>query len=253
MKQIAIIMSVVLSVFVLSGCGGKDSKEDCDKKGADWVWDVAKKECVAAAKTKEDCDKKGAGWIWDEANKKCNQVTAGLSDKEKCEAKGAGWIWNEDKATDAGEEYKKCVKDLSADCTDSAKPLIKSASPLECVASYYTVINSTGRSVSYGGPSGSTAITTYLDGCDSLSKEEFDGYGSFKLETTARGSTEFLGQRTVTICGAEGFDTPCPSEAGIYEVSAGRTGFVVTKVDKTLEELKEMGCFRYMIEAEGPL
>ena len=117
-------MSLAISIFVLSGCNGKDGKEECDEKGADWVWDFTKKECVAKATTKEDCDAKGAGWLWDEANQKCNQVTAGLSDKEKCEAKGAGWAWNEDKTTDAGEEYKKCTKDLSMDCTDPAKPLV---------------------------------------------------------------------------------------------------------------------------------
>ena len=62
----------MLSVFVLSNCSDKDSKDG-----------------------KEECDKKGADWIWDEVNKKCSQVTVGLSDKEKCEAKGAGWTWNE--------------------------------------------------------------------------------------------------------------------------------------------------------------
>ena len=255
MKKITIMVSLMFVFFVLSGCGGKDSKDgkkECDKKGAGWVWNVTEEKCEEAVTTKEDCEAKGAGWVWDETDKKCNQSTVGLSDKEKCEAKGAGWAWNKDKATGAGEEYKKCTKDLSADCADPAKPVVKNASPLECVASYYTVINSTGRSVTYQG-SGTGKV--YFQ-CVSISEEEFNGYSSFGLETTARDGTEFFKQRTVTICesGANaGMNTPCPSEAGIYEVSAGRTGFVVTKVDKTVEELKEMDCFRYMIEAEGPL
>ena len=101
-----------------------------------------------------------------------------------------------------------------------------------------------------------TPITSYLRACETFSKERFDAYSSFRLGTTAHDSTEYLGLRTVTICqtGGEGsFNTPCPSGAGVYEVSAGRTGFVVTKVDKTIEELKEMGCFSYIIGAEGPL
>ena len=99
MKQIVIMISLA-TVFILSGCNGKgddknSGKEECDKKGAGWVWNVTEEKCEVAAATKEDCDKKGAGWVWDEANKKCNQVTAGLSDKEKCNAKGVGWTWDE--------------------------------------------------------------------------------------------------------------------------------------------------------------
>ena len=96
MKQIAIIMSLVFSVFVLSGCKGKDDKsgkEECDKKGVDWVWNVTEEKCEEAAATKEDCDKKGAGWTWDEANKKCNASII-LMTEETCKAKGAGWVWD---------------------------------------------------------------------------------------------------------------------------------------------------------------
>ena len=100
MKQIAVVMSLVLYVFVLSGCNGTGDdknadKEECDKKGADWIWDVRNTECVVKATTKEDCEAKGVGWLWDEANQRCNQNTAGLGDKEKCEAKGAVWTWDE--------------------------------------------------------------------------------------------------------------------------------------------------------------
>lgn len=100
MKQITIIMSLAISIFVLSGCNGKgddknSGKEECDKKGADWIWNVTEKKCEEAVATKEECDKKGTGWMWDEANKKCNQKTAGLSDKQKCKAKGVDWTWDE--------------------------------------------------------------------------------------------------------------------------------------------------------------
>ena len=116
MKQIVIIMSLAISIFVLSGCNSKgddnadnngDDKKECEVKGAGWVWDFTKKECVAKATTKEDCDAKGAGWLWDEVNKKCNQSTEGLSDKEKCEVKGAGWTWDEvnKKCNPVEEEY----------------------------------------------------------------------------------------------------------------------------------------------------
>ena len=256
MKQIAIVMSLVFSVFVLSGCKGKDDKsgkEECDKKGVGWVWNVTEEKCEEAAATKEDCDKKGAGWTWDEANKKCNQVTEGLSLKEKCEAKGAGWTWNEDKATDAGEEYKKCTKDLSAGCTDPAKPIAIRRNPLECVAPYYVIINSTDRNGLYG--SDSMPAFSFPEGaCVTIDELSFQYYSDslfIRLDYEVRVT---LGQQMARVCvtGNDESFVECPSEKGVYELSIDRT-FNIDKVDKTFEELKEMGCFSQIIEAKGPL
>lgn len=241
-------MNLVLSVFVLSGCGDKNDKEECDQKGTDWVWDATKKECVAKATTKEDCDKKGTNWVWDEVNKKCNQSTAGLSDKEKCEAKGTGWTWNEDKATNAGEEYKKCTKDLSMDCTDPAKPLVKTASPLECVAPYYTIVNHSTVDISYG----SDSLRFNLGKCKSMSKEAFDDLNPFSIMEVNEG----------IICSSrENVGKPCPSAGGIYGVVKRLRSLgpleshempIITEY-QTVKELRNIGCFKYIIEAEGPL
>ncbi len=267
MKQIAIVMSLVFSVFVLSGCDGKDDdknadKEACDKKGAGWVWDVVKEECIVDPTNKEDCKDKGEGWLWIEESGKCEQQVAELGDKEKCEAKGAGWIWNEDKATNAGEEYKKCTKDLSVDCTDPAKPLVKIASPLECAASYITIINSTNTQIDYSLSPGFTAAGGSLGPGKCRSKNSSvheahqgeTGIGFSMIQGYVRDAASLgrAAKSVVKIC-EKNTPSPCPSSEGVYEVSAGRTGFVITKVNKTIEELREMGCFRRLIEAEGPL
>ena len=261
MKQIVImIMSLAISVFILSGCNGKGddknaAKEACDKKGAGWVWDVRNTECVAVATTKEACDKKGAGWVWDESNKKCNQNTEGLSDKQKCEAKGAGWVWNKDKATNAGEEYKKCTKDLSLGCTDPAKPVVKNASPLECVAVYFIIINSTDRNGHYGSDS-MPADYYFLKGAcvviDELSFQSYSDSLSIQLDIHAR-DTFTLGQQMARVCDTgSGPPVDCPSEEGVYELSIDHV-YNIDKVDKTIKELRELGCFSQIVEAEGPL
>lgn len=222
MKKI-VIMSMALFVLVLSGCkdNDDDKKKECEEKGASWVWDVTKKECVAKATTKEECDKKGTGWLWDETNKVCNQSTVELIYKETCEAKGADWLWNE-----------------------GAK---------KCITPYVTIINSTNRFIAFGPYSTERKVLfSLLKGeCASIDDQEFKDYSSsLRIITLAyEDSTESIeeGYYKDIICRTEEdnkFNLPCPSDKGVYEVSSGRTGFVVTKIDdkKTIEELKKMGC-----------
>ena len=106
MNKFITAITLTLFVLVLNGCGdkkdGKDGKEDCDKKGAGWVWEAVKKECVVAPTTEEDCRSKGEGWIWDLENKQCNApvdsavstTEEGMTEKD-CKVKGVGWTWDE--------------------------------------------------------------------------------------------------------------------------------------------------------------
>ncbi len=187
MKQVMIIMSLVFSVFILSGC--KNTEKDCKEKGAGWVWDIVKKKCVAIPKSEEDCSTRGKGWIWT-AKKECIYIISGITP-------------------------------------------------------YVTIVNSTNRSISYG--SDLTFFTGLLKGeCHSMTKKEFNVYSaSFQITTGPLGTELVEGTEAhedITIC-ESGSSSPCPSSKGVYEVQLDSAGFVIAKMDKTLEELIEMGCF----------
>ena len=116
--------------------------------------------------------------------------------------------------------------------------------PLECVARYITIINSTNRSIymqnkhfEYG-----WSRKLYSGECQSIYKKQLDQVNYFQIVTSIIGDVRT--STTVMICTATSDSAEdCPSSEGVYEVSAGRSGFVITKVEKTAEELNKMGCF----------
>ena len=86
-----------------------------------------------------------------------------------------------------------------------------------------------------------------------MGEQEFKGYlksSFFIIDAFVHSPFEEIGQRRkVTICNSGDTNIPCPLDEGVYEVSSGRSEFVITKVGKkTIEELKEMNCLnRYNI------
>ncbi|MDE0118585.1 MAG: hypothetical protein OXM55_01075 [Bdellovibrionales bacterium] len=256
MKQF-IIISLGFVILVLSGC--KNAEKGCKEKGEGWYWNVANKKCIETSKTEEDCTAKGEGWTWDQEKEKCIAPPSEteLTNKEKCEAKGDGWYWNEDKVTDQGEEYKKCNRDISADCKDPAKPVVKNPSPLECVAPYIIIIESVGDRLLKLGSPGRDDDETILFNCHVMDKQKSDWYIPFYIEVSVYDGNEesLFGLSQFNICEPGGTGSPpsCPSSEGVYEVQAGRSGFFITKVTKTIERLRELGCFEYMIHQDGPL
>ena len=260
MKQV-IVVSLVFFIFVLGGC---KKENDCKEKGADWVWDVTKKECVITSKKEDVCKEKGVGWIWDTTKKECIYPvppSAESSDKEKCEKKGLGYFWKE---SHPFYPNGACFWNIFKECRnrDPAKPLLKNFGdhlnnaedsrlgkiPLECVARYITIINSTNRSIYVGnnyskyGPMLNRNL--YPEECTSVHKEEFDQLNYFRIGTSIKQDRTTT---VIAICKTGGDaaenSSPCPSSEGTYEVFTGRSGFVVIQVDKTAEELNEMGCF----------
>ena len=260
MKQF-IIMSLSLSILVLSGC--KDAEKECKEKGDGWIWDATKKECIVTPKTEEDCKAKGDGWIWDATKEECKAPPSAteLSNKEKCEAKGDGWYWDEDDRRDEDKEYEKCKREVSVDCKDPAKPIARTPySTLECVAPYIVIVSSRYRllislSEMSRGHYDDDVLIRGSSGCYVMDKHTSDGYVPFEIKVHVSDGTEQLGMRGVTICepGGSGSPPSCPTSEGVYEVQVGRSGLFLSTVTKTVEELRELGCFRRIIRADGPL
>ena len=264
--------------LILSGCENKGEKsglpdeekarqEECEKKGSGWLWDMTKKECIVAPKTEEDCTVKGEGWLWDAAKKECKAPPAPkLSNEEKCEARGEGWYWHVIQPTDPGEEYKKCFKDLTVDCKDPAKPAVKKASPLECVAPHIIIISSRWRWLEID-PPGIGGYRNRPDArrgiimighnrCFVMDKKTSDGYSPFSVNSYEN-DDDYWGEPKdkEVVCGGSRIGSePCPYSKGVYEVRVDAYfGYVLNKVTKTVEELRELGCFEYNISAKGPL
>ena len=245
------------------------TEEDCTVKGEGWLWDMMKKECIVAPKTEEDCTVKGEGWLWDVVKKECKAPPApNLSNKEKCEAKGEGWFWHAIQPTDPGEEYKKCFKDLAVDCKDPAKPVVKKASPLECVAPHIIIISDRWRWLEidppgigrYGNRSDANRgiILTGHNRCWVMDKKTVDGYRPFFVNSYKNDEAygEGLKDKKIVVCGRmRGSNrNPCPTVKGIYKAHVdARFGSYLRKVTRTVEELRELGCFERIISADGPL
>ncbi len=74
--------------LVLSGCGGKGSKERCEEKEGHWEWKEIEEKCEekVPAKTSEECEAKGG--IWNPSTYQCQrrEGEVNLPDPAKAEA-----------------------------------------------------------------------------------------------------------------------------------------------------------------------
>ena len=250
----------------------KTRQEECEKKGSGWLWDMTKKECIVALKTEEDCTVKGEGWLWDAAKKECKAPPAPkLSNKEKCEAKGEGWYWHMIQPTDPGEEYKKCFKDLAGDCKDPAKPAVKKASPLECVAPHIIIISSRWRWLEIDPPgiggyrnradARRGVVMTGHNRCFVMDKKTADRYIPFAVNSYINDDDYGGGPKDKELVCGDGKvfkfrhrvrNVSCPTSKGVYEVYRDEVfGYDLRKVNKTVEELRHLGCFEHLISAKG--
>ena len=226
MKHI-LMMTIVL--FIVSACNrGKTDSEP--------------EETLAISE--EDCKAKGTGWQWDETKKVCKSKVSSskgatpttLSLKEKCENKGPNFVWDETKPTDSGPG--DCLEIVSKRCQDPAKPIFDYRSK-QCMAPYITFFSQTHNFFQVGNTVSGLKCALFI-------QPYFDEHGIGFVSVEIVDETQLFNKGKVAVCGKkndQNSGVPCPTEPGVYEILAGRTDFVITKVNKTMEELKALKCF----------
>ena len=245
------IMTIVL--FIFSGCSDDDTSSEQEE---------------TLAISEEDCQAKGANWQWDEATKTCkskvspaegaNTTSTTLSLKEKCENKGPIFVWDETVSTKSGPgDCFGIVR--SRKCKDPAKPIFDYKID-RCVAPYITFFSRTHEFSSFSlflDKSSPFDLdrkrepwiykqNKYINDivkegrkCIAISDKEIS-----LISMRIRDATHMFKRGDASVCSVAHPDVSrCPTEPGVYEILAGRTSFVITKVNKTIEELKALRCF----------
>ena len=207
----------------------------------------------------EACLAKGAGWQWDEAKKTCLNKTPGpkgttagttgetaLSLKKQCENKGPNFYYEEEPKVllVRGQKHKQCKEVLTCKRPEEDPweqkldyvlsfyhlPLLQ---PYTCMNLYnfnnITIINSTNKYIDI-------QVRTEGKKCiGQMLARVHDG--------TIQDPRRDAGELWRGVCGGPYDDSKhCPSVTGVYEIFAGRSGFVIQEVNKSKEELKAKGC-----------
>ena len=236
-----IIMVLVLLIF--SACSGDEPADD---------------ESEEPATSLEACLAKGANKQWDEAKKACLDKTAGskgdtaentgktaLILKEQCENKGPNFYWEAEPKVllVSGQKHKQCKEVLKCEPPEGDSweqradyslsfyhlPLLQ---PYGCMNLYdfdnITIINSTNNKID---------IQVRTEGKKCI------GYMlALVHDDTIHDRRRDAGALWRAICGLYKDRERCPSVTGVYEIFAGRSGFVIQAVNKSIKELKAKGC-----------